>query len=82
MPNITKRFNKDGSASYLIRVYVDIAGNGHQVVKSMTWRPVDTMKPSAVEKELNRKATLFEDKVKQGLISVGGFAHLGDYARE
>jgi len=82
VPNITKRINKDGSASYLIRVYVDITGNGHQVIKSMTWRPADNMKPSAVEKELNRQATLFEDKLKQGLISVGGAVHFGDYARE
>lgn len=82
MPNITKRLNKDGSASYLIRVYVDITGNGHQIMKSMTWRPAVNMKPSAVEKELNRQATLFEDKVKQGLISAGGSAHFGDYASD
>ncbi len=80
MPNITKRNNKDGSASYLIRVYVDIAGNGHQIMKSMTWRPTEGMRPSSVDKELNRQATLFEEKVKQGLTGFAGATKFEEYA--
>ncbi len=73
MANITPRQNKDGSLSYLIRVYIDETGTGHQLTKSMTWRPDPGMKPSAAEKELNRQATLFEEKVKSGQTSYAGY---------
>lgn len=36
MANITPRKNKDGSTSYLIRVYVDENSSGKQKFKSMT----------------------------------------------
>jgi hypothetical protein len=39
----------------------------------MTWRPDPGMKPSAAEKELNRQATLFEEKVKSGQTSYAGY---------
>lgn len=39
MANITPRKNKDGSTSYLIRVYVDENSSGKQKFKSMTWKP-------------------------------------------
>lgn len=82
MANITKRKNKNGSVSYLIRVYVDETGTGHQIVKSMTWKPKPGMRPSAEEKELNKRATLFEEQVKQGLTAFGGSTRFGDYARD
>lgn len=80
MPNITPRTNKDGSTSYLIRVYMDETGTGHQITKSMTWKPPEHMRPSAVEKEVNRQALLFEDRVKKGLASFGGSTKFEDYA--
>ena len=80
MPNITLRTNKDGSKSYLIRVYVDETGTGHQITKSMTWRPPKNMRPTAVEKEVNRQALLFEDQVKKGLAAFGASTAFADYA--
>lgn len=82
MANITKRRNKNGSVSYLIRVYVDESGTGHQIVKSMTWKPKPGMRPSVEEKELNKRATLFEEQMKQGLTAFGGSTRFGDYARD
>lgn len=40
MANITKRHGKDGSLSYLIRVFLDENGEGRQHTKSKTWRPL------------------------------------------
>ena len=39
MANITPRTNKDGTTSYLIRVFVDEKSNGEQTIKSMTYKP-------------------------------------------
>ena len=83
MANITKRTNKDGSISYLIRVYVDETGSGHQFMKSMTWHPPKKMRPSTAKKEVQRQATLFEDKVRNGEAAFqDGSIRFGDYARE
>ena len=80
MANITKRTNKDGSISYQIRVYVGEKRSGTQVTKSMTWTPAPTMRPTTVEKEAQRQAALFEDKVKQGLVSFAGSTRFEEYA--
>jgi integrase len=80
MPNITARKSKDGSISYLIRVYVEETGTGHQITKSMTWRPPENMRPTAVKKELNRQALLFEDKAKRGLVAFAGTTTFEEYA--
>lgn len=61
MANISKR--GDG---YRIRVYVGEDVNGKQLFKSMTWTPDAGMTARQIEKELNRQATLFEEKVKSG----------------
>ncbi|MFT8890126.1 MAG: tyrosine-type recombinase/integrase [Ethanoligenens sp.] len=82
MANITKRKSKNGNVSYLIRVYVDETGTGHQIVKSMTWKPKPSMRPSAEEKELNKQAALFEEQVKNGLVTFGGSTRFADYAKE
>ena len=82
MANITRRKNKNGSVSYLIRVYVDETGTGHQIVKSMTWKPKPGMHSSAEEKELNKQATLFEEQVKQGIVAFGGSTRFDEYARD
>lgn len=80
MPNITPRKNKDGSTSYLIRVYVDETGTGHQITKAMTWKVPENMRPTAVEKEITRQALLFEDRVKHGLAGFAGTTTFEEYA--
>ena len=81
MPNITKRKNKDGSVSYRIRVFVDDA-TGKQIMKSATWRAPINMRPTTAEKEAQRQATLFEEKVHSGLVAFDGGTTLGEYAAE
>lgn len=80
MANITKRVNKDGVISYRIRVYVGEDVNGKQLYQSLTWSPKPGMRPTAAEKEAQRQATLFEEKVRQGLASFDGKTRFVDYA--
>lgn len=61
MPNIRKRGD-----SYLIRAYVGYDTNGKQIVKTMTWKPTETLTPKKLEKELNRVAVEFEERAKNG----------------
>jgi len=80
MANITKRTGKNGRISYRIRVYVGESKDGEQKFKSHTWTPDPKMTPKQVEKELTRQATLFEEKIHQGLISLDGKTRFADYA--
>ena len=82
MANITKRESKDGTISYLIRVFINQTGTGHQVTKSMTWRPPENMRQTAAEKKVQKKAILFEDRVKKGLVSFNGTTKFEDYANQ
>ena len=52
--------------SYSIRVSCGYDSKGKQVIQSMTWKPEPKMTAKQIEKELNRQATLFEEKVKTG----------------
>lgn len=52
--------------SYLIRVSCDYDVNGKHKEQSMTWRPDDGMTQRQIEKELNRQAVMFEEKVNHG----------------
>lgn len=80
MANITQRKNKDGQVSYRIRVFIDENADGKQKMKSHTWTPTPGMTPKQIEKELNRQATLFEEKVHRGLVSLDGSTRFEDYA--
>ncbi len=80
MANITKRANKDGSVSYRIRAFLSENKGGHQKMRSMTWTPKPGMTPKQIEKELQRQATLFEEKAKSGLTGVDGSIKFEDYA--
>lgn len=83
MANITPRKNKDGSTSYLIRVYVDENSEGKQKVKSMTWKPPANMSSQKkIEKELQKTAALFEEQVKKGLIAFDGNTTFAQYSTE
>ncbi|MGN1202628.1 MAG: tyrosine-type recombinase/integrase [Eubacterium sp.] len=82
MANITPRKNKDGSTSYLIRVYVDENSEGKQKVRSMTWKPPATMSEKKAQKELQKTAALFEEQVKKGLIAFDGNTTFAEYSTE
>ncbi|MGN0599211.1 MAG: tyrosine-type recombinase/integrase [Oscillospiraceae bacterium] len=82
MANITPRKNKDGSTSYLIRVYVDENNEGKQKVKSMTWKPPANMSDKKVQKELQKTAALFEEQVKKGLIAFDCNTTFAEYSTE
>ena len=74
MANITKRGN-----SYLIRVSEGYDSAGKKLYKSMTWRPDPKLTPKQIEKELNRVAVQFEERVKSGLESNDPRLTLADF---
>ena len=80
MANVTKRTNKDGSISYLIRAFVEEGADGKQVRKSTTWRPPVGMRLTAADKQAEKEAALFEDRVRRGIVSVDGNTRFEDYA--
>ena len=59
MANITKRGN-----SYRIKAFGGYDRNGNQIVKTLTWKPEKGMTKKQIEKEVNRQAVLFEERVK------------------
>lgn len=59
MANITKRGN-----SYRIKTFGGYDRKGHQIVRTMTWKPEKGMTAKQIEKEVNRQAVLFEERVK------------------
>ncbi len=80
MANVTKRQNKAGEPSYLIRVYLDQEANGKQLTKSMTWKPPAGMRPSAADKQAEKEAVLFEERVRRGIVSLDGKTTFKEYA--
>jgi len=69
---------KRGDA-YRIRVSCGYTGDGKQIVKSTTWKPSPGMTPKQIEKELNRVAVQFENKVTGGDYTDGGSIKLADF---
>ncbi len=63
MATIRKR-----NGAYQIRVSAGYDIHGKQIIKTKTFKPSEDMTPKQIEKELNRQATLFEEKVKSGLV--------------
>ncbi len=61
MPTIQKRGD-----TYRIRVSAGYDSAGRQLMKSMTWKPAPGMTEKQIQKELDRQAVLFEEKVKTG----------------
>lgn len=66
MATIIKRTNKDGAASYQIRVSLGRNINSKQVRKFHTWFPAPGMTPKQIEKAVEREAVLFEERCKNG----------------
>lgn len=62
MASIRKR-----GETYQIRVSAGYDISGRQITKTMTWKPTEKMTEKQIEKELNRQATLFEEKVTNGI---------------
>lgn len=63
MASIKKRGN-----SYLFTVSLGYDLNGKQICKTMTWKPDKPMTAKQLEKEVNRQATLFEEKCRKGQV--------------
>ena len=64
MATIRKRGN-----SYQIRIYCGTDIYGKKIINSMTWKPDNKMTPRQIEKELNKIAIQFEEKVKNGIVT-------------
>lgn len=84
MPTIQKRGD-----TYRITVSAGYDAKGRQIRKSTTWKPAPGMTAKQVQKELDRQAVLFEEKVKSGRCLDGNirfqdFAErwFEDYAKE
>lgn len=61
MATVEKRGN-----SYRITASAGYDGGGRQIRKTMTWKPAPGMTEKQIQKELDRQAVLFEEKVKTG----------------
>lgn len=59
---------KKQGRGYLITVSAGTDIHGARIREYMTWVPPDGMTNRQAEKEVNRQAVLFEDKVKSGLL--------------
>ena len=63
MATIRKRGN-----SYQIRVFCGSDIYGKKIIHSMTWKPDEKRTQRQIEKELNKIAVQFEEKVKKVLL--------------
>lgn len=75
MPTIQKRGD-----TYRITVSNGYDAKGKQIRKSMTWEPAPGMTTRQIEKELDRQAVLFEERVKSGLYTDGN-VKFSEYAQ-
>lgn len=82
MASVTKRVNKAGNVSYLIRVFLEQGSDGKQATKSITWTPPAGMRPTAADKQAEKEAVLFEEKVRSGVVSINGKTSFADYAAQ
>lgn len=62
---IQQRASAKGALSYLIRVSLGYEKGGRRIVRSMTWKPDKGMSQRQIEREVNRQAVLFEERIKQ-----------------
>ncbi len=74
MATIEKKNN-----GYKITVSCGYDPAGKQVRKRMVWTPPSGMTKRQIEKELNRQATLFEERVKTGGVEVSGKIRFRDF---
>ena len=74
MASITKRGD-----SYRIKVSCGYDIKGKQITKYTTWKPEPNMTAKQIEKEVQRQAVLFEEKVQNGTVSACGSLRLVDF---
>lgn len=67
--------------SYKISVSCGYDLNGKQLRRTMTWTPPEGMTKRQTEKELNRQATLFEEKCRTGQV-LDGNIKFADFAEK
>ena len=67
------------NAGYKITVSCGYSPDGKQIRKRMVWTPTPGMTKRQIEKELNRQATLFEERVKTGGVAVDGKIRFRDF---
>ena len=79
MRNVTKKTAANGGIAYLIRVSAGYDAAGRQIKRSITWKPAAGMSQKAIDKELERQAVMFEEKVKKGYALDSG-VKFGEYA--
>lgn len=75
MPTIQKRGD-----TYRITVSNGYDAKGKQIRKSMTWEPAPGMTARQIQKELDRQAVLFEERVKNGQY-MDGNVKFSEYAQ-
>lgn len=66
MAYIQTSTNAKGETVYKIKVSCGYDIDGKQVTKTLTYKPEKGMTARQIEKEVNRQATLFEEKIKNG----------------
>ena len=74
MATIQKR-----GTSYKITVSSGYDLSGKQIRHTMTWTPPDGMTNKQIQKEVNRQAVLFEEKVRTGQV-LDGNIQFADFA--
>lgn len=62
MASVRKRAN----GTYQIRVYDGYDASGHQIERTMTWRPEPGWSAARTKKELERQKLAFEQEVESG----------------
>lgn len=67
--------------SYKISVSCGYDLNGKQIRRTMTWTPPEGMTKRQTDKELNRQATLFEEKCRTGQV-LDGSIKFADFAEK
>ena len=68
MATVKKHISSAGVITYYIRCYDGYDVDGKQIERSMTWRPKPGINQKAMDKELQRQVTLFEDQTKRGFV--------------
>lgn len=67
MANITKRINKDGSASYRVKVSAGVGADGRYIYRSATFTPPPKLSARKEAKAVQEFADDFERRVQEGL---------------
>ncbi|HAE51678.1 MAG TPA: site-specific integrase [Ruminococcus sp.] len=66
MATIKKHISKSGKITYHIRAYDGYNSKGKQIEHTMTWKPPENMTEKQMEKEAQKQAVLFEERIRKG----------------